>query len=831
MTGTTSAPAPAPEPRPLTPRPDPTPELPRLRRRLADRLELRDALLAAIAERRPPSAGSGTSTSGSGTSTSDLGPTLGSRLDVAGDPTILTIAELWSRVADSVAAYTELTAGERYIGTAQDWTDLRRTIDLLGHRPTQRSAARGWVRFITDSHTDPLVPAGTRVQAAGTATEDPQTFETIADTQLRAEWADLTVTAVPQPTAPTGPNLRLLTDPGFAAGDQILLIAERLTAPDVMPVVWGSWLHRVIAFAGSAAASATVRGMVRITHRKEDLGACLLTTDRDLTPLLEPDPDVRHVAYRVRTILTLARRLSKLSYVNDKGVAKTASVSYGSEQAPVTASSLLVTEAGAVTPGIGIVVWGSSGAHVTTVSSVSSLNWSVAPGSTTQVGKIGLTEALPLVLRNQNVQVALIENRTVAQHYELPPLAPGNLRVRIHPRPTAVPERLTVHTSSGWELAQATLDPEDVAIDTGGMLLTLSTPFTGTAEAAEASANLAEVRHGTSTSAALTLTGGSTVVPGPVAGDVTPDGAVTNSLEVRVGGVAFEEAGSLYGRSASDRVFTTRLAADGRLVLQFGDGVAGALPRGEVSARWRIGGGLAGELDATRIDTLLGSVRGVRKVAGIGRTTGAADQEGCHRMRQAAAARVRALDRAVSAADLVDLTMTVPGTSHAATWRGPGPAGCACGGMGLHLAVLRLTRSGVRPSAPAELTSLAGYLDARRDTTVPLCVAAGVASAVSLEVTVVVDSSHDPATVRAAIGAALRDPAGRLASQPRVMGVPLDASDVLAVIHEVPGVLGVTALTLGRGLQAPSPREFAIGRVPAARYEVLGAGAVKVRIA
>ena len=34
-------------------------------------------------------------------------------------------------------------------------------------------------------------------EAPGTATEDAQTFETIADTPLRADWAGLTVTAVP----------------------------------------------------------------------------------------------------------------------------------------------------------------------------------------------------------------------------------------------------------------------------------------------------------------------------------------------------------------------------------------------------------------------------------------------------------------------------------------------------------------------------------------------------------------------------------------------------------------------------------------------------------
>lgn len=804
----------APEPRPLVPRPDPPPGLSRLRRRLADRDELRDALLAATAEVH-----------------TGTGPTLGSRLDVAGDPAVVLVAELWARVADSVAAHTELTAGERYLGTAQDWTDLRRTTDLLGYRPAQRVAARGWVRCTTDAGASPSVPAGTRVQAPGTATTEAQTFETIADTALRADWAQLAVTAVPSPQAPPGRALRLLADPGYSAGDRVLLVAERPTTYVAMPTVWGAWLHWLGVVLSGATATRTVRGTVRITKRTDDLGACLLTTDRQLDTLLAPAPGTTYAAYRVRATLALAHRLEKLSYVTTAGAAAAAAVDYGSEPAPVTATQLLVVDASAVTPGVGIVVWNASRAHVTTVSGVDVLAWSVAPGTKHQVGRVTLAQELPEALRNPSVEVALVDPRVVAQHHELPPLAPGVRRLRIHPRPAAVPGRLAVHTSAGWELASCSLDAEDTPTDEGGMLLVLGTPFTGTAATAEATANLVAVRHGTTTRGPLTTTGGTSVVPGPVTGDVAPSGEVTSSLSVRVDGVELSEVGSLYGRGPGEQVFSTRLAADGRLVLQFGDGVAGALPRGDVAGTWRVGGGLGGELDATRIDTLLGSVKGVRKVAGVGRTTGAADQEEPLRMRRGAAARVRALDRVVSMTDLADLALTVPGTSHAAAWRGAGPAGCPCRRVGLHVASLRLTSTGVRAPLAAELASMAGYLDARRDTTVALCVCAGVASAVRVTITVAVDPRREREAVRAAVAAVLTDRAGPLAPQPRELGVPLDASDVMAVVHTVPGVLGVLALVVAPGVRAPSAAEAAIARTPAQRYELLSVGDVRVVVA
>ena len=75
------------EPRELTPRPDPLPGQSRLRRRLADRLALRDDLLFRLAATPDPAR---------------PGKTLGDFLDVAGDPAVLTVAELWSRVADGV---------------------------------------------------------------------------------------------------------------------------------------------------------------------------------------------------------------------------------------------------------------------------------------------------------------------------------------------------------------------------------------------------------------------------------------------------------------------------------------------------------------------------------------------------------------------------------------------------------------------------------------------------------------------------------------------------------------------------------------------------------
>ena len=802
-----------PQPRDLVPRPDPAPGQSRLRRRLADRTDFRDAILASLAEVTEPGGG-----------------LLGERLDVAGDPTVVLLAELWARVADSVAAYTELAAGERYLGTAQDWTDLRRTTDLLGHRPTQRVAAHGWIRCTTDTGASPLVLAGTRVQAPGTPARPAQAFEVVDDTQLRADWADLTVTAVPQPVSPPGSSLRLLTDPGWRPSDRLLLVAEKPAVFIPEPTDWWDWLAWYYKYYLGVAATRAVVGTVSVTKRADDLGAFLFTMDRSLSGLLAPAAGTTYAAYRVRATLQIARRLEKLSFVSAGPTASTADVTYASEPAAIQAHQLLVVDASAATPGLGIVVWNASGTLVTTVASVGSLGWSVAPGTKHRVGVITLNDAVSVIpgWQTSEIEVALVDDRKLVQHYELAPLLHGATRLRVHPRPQEVPERIAVLTTSAWELAPCSLDGSDTATDVGGMLLALTTGFTGDAATAPATSNLVAIQHGSTKTAPLTVAGGTAIVPGPVTGDVDAAGTVTDSLVVRVAGVRFDEVPTLYGRGPSEPVYSTKIAADGTLVLAFGDGEHGAQPRGDVTALWRVGGGLSGEVDGPLIDTLLGSVRGVRKIAGVGATTGAADQEDQLRMRRAAAARIRALDRAVSLGDLADLALTVPGTSHSAAWRGAGPPGCPCGGIGLHLAFLRTTDTSARAPLAPELLSMAGYLDARRDISVGLCVCSGVSSALPVTATIATDPRRESVAVVAAVTATLANRTGPLAAAPREMGVPLDASDVVAVVQPVTGVLGVVSLAVTPGIRTPSAGQTGIGRIPAERYELLSVGPVSV---
>ena len=136
----------------------------------------------------------------------------------------------------------------------------------------------------------------------------------------------------------------------------------------------------------------------------------------------------------------------------------------------------------------------------------------------------------------------------------------------------------------------------------------------------------------------------------------------------------------------------------------------------------------------------------------------------------------------------------------------------------------------MRAPSDAELHALGGYLDARRDTTVAVCVCAAVPSPVEVGALVAVDPRRDSAAVLAAMQTALLDPAGPLAPLPRELGEPLDGSDVIEIAQPVPGVVGITGLTLTGGLSPVTSGDLSLGRLPAQRYELLYVGSTNLGV-
>jgi hypothetical protein len=723
---------------------------------------------------------------------------LAARWDVRADPLAGRLLRLWTYVAETVAAYAELTAGEAYLATAQDWTDLRRLAELVGYRPRPRVAASGWVRMVVDRGAEPLVPRGTAVQAPAAAGRPAQTFETVEDTQLHADWESLRVSRPLAPAAPAGPVLRLAADPGWHAGERVLFTAS----------------------------AGVPRGIAVVERTGEEDGTTVVVFDRSLASLVPAATGL--TARAVRAQVAPARRLDAVLRVPDSGAPSTVAVPYGAAPAAVESDKVVLDR---LLPDLSagqevvLVDWPNKRSETRSLTGAEPVEWAVAPGTTNRVTRLSFA-AVSWLTSGVRPTVLVTGPAVPANHRALSPSGTGAARLRLFPRPAEAPRRIAAATgpAGGWEVLRCSPSDGD---DAGGLLVDVvaggPTALTGTADA---TGNVVEVRHGRSASTALgdgdaAVAGQQMAVPdAPVAHEVDDHGAVVSSLAVRVDGRAWQPRETLHGAGPDDPVYATRLAADGGVEVVFGDGVAGARPAtgtGNVTAAYRVGGGLAGEVGDGEITSLLASVRGVTKVVGVGPLSGGAEQDDERRLRAVVPARARSLDRVVSLTDLADVALAYPGVSHAVAWRGSPVPGCGCRADGVHVAFLRHGPDGVRPPTSAERTALAGHLDGRRDRAVGVCVVGGQVAPVKVSAVLAADPARDGTAVGRAARELLLDDDGPLGARNRQLGVPLDRSDVLVVLHRVPGVEGVLSLDV---VQVTATRWTLVAPSPAATVEV-----------
>ncbi len=771
------------------------------------------------------------------------GTTLGTEWDIEADPAALRLVHLWAYVAETIAAYSELTAGEAYLPTAQDWTDLRRIAALVGFAPRPPIAAQGWVVADIESTTSPIVPAGTRVQAPAKPGGASQTFEVIADTPLRAEWAGLTATWVPQPAIPDARSIRFIGDPGFRPADRVLFVLEEqasLPSPQVDWLEFWTYLFELVTFVWDFEAPATAQPLALTTvgATSAALGTTVVQFDRDLDKLLGESATAPYAAYRVLATASVARQISEVLRVPDTGsAATTVTVPNDASSPAISADNKTIVvdrplEDLSKNKLVAIVDWASGSCDVVEVSAHSFTHWDVVPGTPTRVSKLQFANAVPTLSRSGPITVYVLDRRVVARHYVFPDTMPATSppQLRLYPRPTDAPARVAVASSSDpdadWEVFECDANVPQETDDLGqpsGLIVDLPNGApAGVQGPSPASGNLLRVHHGKTKSVVLgsgdaSLAGQELVTPdSPIAYDLDDTGRPVPSMLLRVDGLEWDEVPSLYGAGPA-AVFAVERQPTGAEIVSFGDGAQGArltTGRGNVTATYRAGGGSAGEVDSGAITTLLGSIRGVKKVRGAGQTEGGADQDAERDIRRLAPTRARAFGRAVSAEDLIDLALAYPGVTHASSWNGQGPPGCACGGSGLHLAFIRRGTSGPRAPLQAEIDQLSSYLDSVRDATIPLCVCAGIVTAPTLTVVLATDPRRDLNAVVAAVTSGLVDPEGELGPDERILGQPLDRSDIFAVIHQVVGVVGVSSLDLPGA-------DSELGRLAAKVYELL----------
>lgn len=264
----------------------------------------------------------------------------------------------------------------------------------------------------------------------------------------------------------------------------------------------------------------------------------------------------------------------------------------------------------------------------------------------------------------------------------------------------------------------------------------------------------------------------------------TPSGG-QSTLSVRVNDVLWMEAPSLYELTPKDQKYIVRIDDDGKATVIFGDGEKGArLPTGtnNITATYRSGIGLDGEVTADALTMLQSRPLGIRGVTNPQTASGAADPAQLAQARTNAPLTVLTLDRIVSLLDYENFTRAFNGIGKAqaiALWNDE------------HY-LIHLTIAGANGKA-VDLNSdlyanLIDALDAARDPAQQVRVDNFILRQFNVTATVVIDPRYDAQLVLSQIEAALLT---AFSFEQRLFGQPVTAAEVITVIQNVAGVVAV----------------------------------------
>jgi len=265
-----------------------------------------------------------------------------------------------------------------------------------------------------------------------------------------------------------------------------------------------------------------------------------------------------------------------------------------------------------------------------------------------------------------------------------------------------------------------------------------------------------------------------------------------STLTVRVAGVAWEEVPTLLDAGPADRVFQTRTGDDGKTTITFGDGTHGARPptgRDNLSASYRTGMGLAGNIAAGKLTLLASRPLGLRGTVNPAASTGAEDPEPVEQARVNAPLAVRTLDRIVSLSDYQDFARGFAGIAKArgvSVWDGHGRL--------VHLTIAGFDGATVPPSSKL-YTNLVGAITRIGDGIERVVVDSHTPRAFALEATVTVRRDYRAADVLAAAETALITAYG---FSGRDLAAPITEADVMKRLTAVAGVIAVRVTRLHR---------------------------------
>jgi uncharacterized phage protein gp47/JayE len=278
----------------------------------------------------------------------------------------------------------------------------------------------------------------------------------------------------------------------------------------------------------------------------------------------------------------------------------------------------------------------------------------------------------------------------------------------------------------------------------------------------------------------------------------TNETGADSELTIRVGDVEWAERDTMFGSEPTDRAYTVETDEQERTWVVFGDGVRGSrLPTGvnNVRATYRQGIGQAGNVDADGLTQLITRPLGLKSVSNPVAALGGTDPEPAEQARQTMPLGARTLGRAVSLVDYEDFALAFTGIAKAQARVLQLPAGPT-------IAVTIAGQDGAALGANDPIRqNLWLALKASGDPHVNVVLLSYQASTFRLGLKVKRDPAYAIAPLLAAVDAALR---AHYAFDRRGLADPVLQSDVIAVVHAVPGVVAVDLDFLYGGTSPPS---------------------------
>ena len=263
---------------------------------------------------------------------------------------------------------------------------------------------------------------------------------------------------------------------------------------------------------------------------------------------------------------------------------------------------------------------------------------------------------------------------------------------------------------------------------------------------------------------------------------------VADTVQIQIAGVIWKESQEFFGHAGDERIFLTSIDAKG-MTVKFGDGAtASRLPsgRGNVTANYRQGIGLVGNVGAGALRTLLSKPVGLKKVSNPAAAGGGAEPESLAQTRGNAPNTVRTFGRIVSLQDFEDAAREFAGVAKAhVSWEWSGEE-----------RVVYLTVAGpggveITGSTYAELVA---DLDARRDPNRALVVRSYSPVPVRLTALIFVDRDHVADSVLATVNVAI---ATYFSFDQQQFGQPVHLSVVYSVLQSVEGIAGADVTFFG----------------------------------